>query len=288
MAEGEVVNDVYSYIVGVRVKAHRFLMFVGMLTVLALAGERALPRKQSSQQMLKIVAAIQRADYEGDREALSKLHDQLILTSSASQVNSRVSYWRGFALWRRALNGFNESAPQQELQADLDGAVADFDQAMHLDPEFADAKAAEAGCLMSLMFLNQKNEGYVKGTIPKLRKLAIEAQAAAPDNPRVLWVIGGGLWYRPVEAGGGQQKAMETYERGLKLLREPPSTNRDPLEPAWGEPELLMSLAWSNLHRAEPDLVAAEQRAREALKLVPYWHYVRDILLPQIVAAKTR
>ena len=60
----------------------------------------------------------------------------------------------------------------------------------------------------------------------------------------------------------------------------------DPLEPSWGEPELLMSLAWSTLNRATPDVNAADQYAHSALALVPYWHYARDILLPQIQTAK--
>jgi len=47
-----------------------------------------------------------------------------------------------------------------------------------------------------------------------------------------------------------------------------------------------MSLAWSNLNRTTPDLNAADEDAHSALKLVPYWHYVRDILLPQIQKAK--
>jgi hypothetical protein len=62
----------------------------------------------------------------------------------------------------------------------------------------------------------------------------------------------------------------------------------DPLEPSWGEPELLMSLAWSSLNRTSPDLNAAEQDAQAALKLVPYWHYVRDILMAQIRAAQAK
>jgi hypothetical protein len=56
----------------------------------------------------------------------------------------------------------------------------------------------------------------------------------------------------------------------------------DALDPSWGEPELLMSLAWSQLNRASPDRRAAEEYAKQALALVPHWHYVRDILLPQI------
>lgn len=34
-------------------------------------------------------------------------------------------------------------------------------------------------------------------------------------------------------------------------------------------------------------VAAAEQYAREALTLVPYWHYLRDILIAQIQSAKT-
>ena len=49
-----------------------------------------------------------------------------------------------------------------------------------------------------------------------------------------------------------------------------------------------MSLAWSNLNRTTPDLKAAEQYAQAALKLVPYWHYVRDILMPQIRTAQAK
>ncbi len=59
-------------------------------------------------------------------------------------------------------------------------------------------------------------------------------------------------------------------------------------EPSWGEPELLAGLARANLHRTTPDLNAAEQYARPALELVPYWRYVRDILIPQIQEAKKK
>jgi hypothetical protein len=60
------------------------------------------------------------------------------------------------------------------------------------------------------------------------------------------------------------------------------------LDPAWGEPELLMSLAWATMHASSPDVTAAEGYANEALALVPYWHYLRDILMPQIRSAKAK
>jgi len=100
--------------------------------------------------------------------------------------------------------------------------------------------------------------------------------------------MGPNVWVIPVEHGGGQAKAMELYEKGLEAIRNHKPTASDPLEPSWGEPELLMNLAYSNLNRTTPDLNAAEQYARSALALVPYWHDVRDILIPMIETAKAK
>jgi hypothetical protein len=115
-----------------------------------------------------------------------------------------------------------------------------------------------------------------------------EAKTTSPDNPRLLWVVGPNLWSTPPNRGGGQEKAIATYEKGLDVIRQRKEGTNDPLEPTWGEPELLMSLAWSNLNRTTPDLKAAEQYAQAALKLVPYWHYVRDVLMAQIRTAQAR
>lgn len=43
-----------------------------------------------------------------------------------------------------------------------------------------------------------------------------------------------------------------------------------------------MNLAYTHLHKTKPDRRRAAEFARAALKLVPDWHYVKAILLPQI------
>ena len=246
------------------------------------------PHGLSRDAIVHLVGQIQRADYEGDRPALKRLHDELAPIPADNKLASRVLYWRGFALWRRAINGFNESPTPTDLEEDLTQAVTDFKDAISRDPAFVEPKIGAGSSLGYLMYLHRKDATRVQELFQQSSPLLKEAMATAPDNPRLLWVLGPMRWASPPERGGGQDKAFEGYNRGLEAIRNQKRDASDPLEPAWGEPELLMSLAWSNLNRTAPDLNAAEQDAEAALKLVPYWHYVRDILMPQIRAAQAK
>ena len=238
--------------------------------------------------VVKIVSQIQRDDYKGDRRALKRLYGKLAPFAENKVLASRVRYWRGFAMWRQALNGFNESADPKELERELKLAVDEFDQAVAADPGFVDAKVGAGACLFNLMFLNQKDLSRVRELLSRALPLLNEARAVAPENPRLLWVLGANAWYNPPERGGGRDKALALYQSGLDAARKQGRASSDLLEPAWGESELLMNLAWANLNRTPPDLSAAQQYAQEALGLVPYWHYVRDTLSPQIEAAQAK
>jgi hypothetical protein len=237
--------------------------------------------------IVHLVVQIQRADYEGDRAALKSLHDRLAPAPADDHLASRVLYLRGFAMWRRAINGFNETSTPADLEDDLTQAIADFKDSITRDPAYVESKIGEASCYGYLMYIHRKDQARVQELIQHSSPLLKEAMAAAPDNPRLLWVLGPIRWSTPAERGGGQDKAFDLYNKGLQVIREGKPAS-DPLEPSWGEPELLMNRAWSNLNRTKPDLKAAKEDAKAALKLVPYWHYVRDILMPQILAAQAK
>ncbi len=237
--------------------------------------------------VVSIVTQIQRADYEGDRAALKRLYEDLAPFADDNKFGAKVHYWRGFAMWRRAIQGTSASAT--EIEQDLTSAVSEFEKAAAQDPSFIDAKVAAASCWQNLAALSytQNDKARARELMQKSFPWFKEAEALQPDNPRFLWVLGAYRFYNPPERGGGQTFAIETYEKGLKAARQRVPTN-DVLAPSWGEPELLMSLAFSNLNKTTPDLAAAERYAQQALALVPYWHYVRDLLLPQIRDAKNK
>jgi hypothetical protein len=263
-------------------------LLVAGAAILAPAADAPAGARSARRQVIAIVEQIKRADYEGDRPALKNLYASLEPFIGRKDLASRVRYWRGFALWRRALNGFNESAPFAEQESDLTLANDEFRASAAGDPGFVDAKVGSVSCLGNLMYLNRKDGERLQAITPQLFPLLKETLAAAPDSPRVLWILGPVKWNMPAERGGGQDKAIEGYLRGLDEAHRQWNAGGDPLEPSWGEPELYMSLAWSYLNRDTPDLDAAEKNARSALELVPHWHYVRDILMQQIRDARAR
>jgi hypothetical protein len=238
--------------------------------------------------VLKIVHQIQKADYEGDQATLQRLYTALAPFTSDKELSSRVLYWRAFAQWRRAMNGFNDNVDPKELEQDLNQAVSDFKASAAADPAFLDAKIGQCSALGYLWYMNRGYEDRTKELLAQSGALMKELNAADPKHPRFLWIMGPIYFTIPPERGGGQDKALATYQTGLDEIRKrnaaPPA---DSLDPTWGEPELLMNMAWSNLNREKPDLAAAEQQAQAALKMVPNWHYVRDILIPQIQKAKS-
>ena len=203
----------------------------------------------SRDQVIKIVAQIQRTDYEGDRAALKRLYEELSPFVEDKELASRVRYWRGFALWRRVLNGFNESVDSKDQEADLKQAVEEFDNASAKDPAFVDARVGAESCLGFLIGLNLNDAPRVQELMARAAPLRKEIEAAAPENPRFLWVQGNILWYAPPERGGGQARSMEAYQKGLEAARQQKGRVTDPLEPSWGEPELLMSLAGAEFYQ---------------------------------------
>jgi hypothetical protein len=256
------------------------LVFVSFSFASPLFGDDAAARAA------RIVAQIQRADYEGNQAAMQRGYDELKPFMEDQKLASRIRYWRGFAQWRRAINGFNDAVDPKELEQNLNTALDEFKSAMAKDPTFVDAKVGTISCLGFLAFMNRKDQARAKELVSKILPLVKEADEMAPDNPRLIWVHGPILWNSPPERGGGQDKAIENYQRGLEACSKV-KTTADPLEPSWGKPELMMSLAYCYLNANSADVSAAERYARQALEIVPYWHYVRDILLPQILAAKT-
>ncbi len=230
-------------------------------------------------------AQLMSADYRADLPRLARVRAQLAPLREDPHWGYLADYWTGFASWRMAINGVAKNMRKQDIKANLDDAVADFEAAARLRADFADAAAAAASVHSWLGYAFADDQTIARVHYQRATELLERALQSAPDNPRVLWVQGGFYLFKPVEFGGDPAHAEKIYERQAQVA--PPLDANSPL-PDWGKPEAWMSLAFAHLNQTEPDLISARKEAHVALGLQPDWHYVREILIPQIDAAIVR
>lgn len=226
-----------------------------------------------------------RADYRGETERLLELHAAMAGDTADAEFGRWAHYWRGYARWRRSLNLLSANSRKAEALDDLRVAARDFERAGTWPELAADAGSARAACILSLGAMSG-NPDSIREAVRLFGSLLHAAVEAEPDNPRVLWVQSGSLFYAPVSRGGGPDASIRAMERGLERARAESGRKAHELAPRWGVAESYMNLAWAWSSRPDPDLSRADEYAREALRLVPDWHYVRDILVPKIRDAR--
>jgi hypothetical protein len=202
-----------------------------------------------------------------------------------AKVEARVPYWKGFAKWRRAINGANENNIPTDLADDLVIAAGEMKRSSELDAEFIDDQIGEMQCLGLVFFFDQARAGSDE-RVSRLRKLMNELKESATDNPRSVWVCGMTFFNAPPEHGGGPANVIKAYLKALDGDRTGAGKAKTPLDPSWGEAELNANLAFSYLNKPTPDLSLARKYVDEAIQLVPNWNYARDILRPQNQAAE--
>jgi len=263
------------------------------VTVFALALAVAAPlaaglpaADPSARGLAEIVREVRRADYRGVRAELAQLAAELEPAGDTALAAPRL-YWRGFALWRRALNGFNETPTPGDLRRDLETAVQSFRLALAADPDWIEPRIGMIGCWSSLLFLAQEDAARREAILAEYVPAAGVVRERAADNPRALWLIGGTQLGAPPPYGGDAARAAATYRRGVEAsIDEARGTAAGvpPWEPRWGGAENLMGLAYLHSHSALADRELALAYAHGALVAAPEWRYVREILLPQVLA----
>jgi hypothetical protein len=245
----------------------------------------AAPAPRSSAAERRLAEAKPRlmsADYRGDLADLALLREQAATLAEDPALGYLAHYWAGFASWRLAINGANHGMSAGDIKAHLERAAADFEACIRLRDDFVDGYAAAASVNGWLTGITSDDTAVMREHLALATSRLARAKELAPANPRVLWVEGGALYFAPAAYGGSQERGMDAWRRAAEAGEA--AAVASALAPDWGRPEALMSLAFGHLNQATPDLAAASEEAHAALRLVPEWSYVRDILLPQIEA----
>lgn len=232
--------------------------------------------------LIAIKADLMSADYRADLPALAAGRLRAAALSDAPNLGYLADYWSGFASWRTVINGAAKMTPD-EAKSHLARAVIDFESSIRKKSDFADGYAAAAAVHGWLAAYNNADQTAMNKEIENYKRLLKRALELEPANPRVLWIQAIPFLVLPPDRGGSIDRAIELYHKMVENAGPP--MPQSPL-PDWGKAEGLMSLANAYIKKPTPDINGAEEEARAALELQPQWHYVKDILVPQIEAKR--
>jgi hypothetical protein len=251
-----------------------------------LVAQSIRPGTPDGRELLRLAGAVQDADFRGDLGRLRELVSLMEPFTREPAWAGAAYYWRGFAYWRRALNGANEAgADFAAVAQDFADCAGEFRHALALDSTDLEAQIGAGACLMSLGGFRRADPAQANALWREAQGLLDAVTRRDPRNPRLLFVAAGRLYWTPPAYGGDQQRAIDMVNEWLERWAGAPRP-ADSLDPGWGEAELHMLVAFFQFDRTGPDLAAAERHARTALAFHPQWHYVKDILLPQIAARR--
>lgn len=240
----------------------------------------------NSRSLMRVKRTTVQSDYRADLNRLDLSAKRASEFSRDPACAGAAAYWEGFAHWRYATNLANGPATSREaIAARLELAAVALRRAVAAMPSDPEAKIALMGVVQMRPIFEPQGSDNWRSAILESRALLAELEPIASTNPRFLWLRGGMHFWAPAPFGGGPDAAIATYRAGLAHLQDVHAQTVG-LAPDWGEAELTMSIAYVAAKRADPDLALAEAQARAALRLRPDWHYVREILLPEILARR--
>ena len=260
------------------------LLVAAVAMAMSVGAEAPTSRGESFPRAVRLIRS---ADYRGARADLERMAASLDAERDPALAPYR-DYWRGFARWRRALNGFNETPLPEDLSTDLTAAIASFKAALVEKPGWVEAKIGIVGCVGPLLYLARHDTPRRDSLLKEFLPMVNELREAAADNPRWLWTMG----QSQLGGGGGAtgpQPAMAaaTFHRGVEAALA--EASRVPADepvwvPRWGGAENLMNLAYLYTHSTLANRDLALAYVEGALVAAPEWHFVRDILGPQAAA----
>jgi tetratricopeptide (TPR) repeat protein len=222
----------------------------------------------------RIVADFERSVLEGDTAGLRrgveacKRWRQMAPPAQQPLVHYAVAY----NAWR--LVHMREVKPA-EREALLEEAVKSLQEAIRLDPRFAEAKALLAGVYGAQM-ADSPMSGMTLG--PRAGSLRREALAAEPNNPRVVLQEGLSAFHTPPMFGGSLEKAETSLRRALALFAQEPVSRP---WPNWGRFDAHVWLGQALAKKG--DRVGARAEYEAALRVAPRSEWVLRVLLPQVV-----
>lgn len=208
-------------------------------------------------------------------DGFAKATETFTQATQSDPSSADARYWLGVSHFHRMLYfQHHVLAKSMEGQAatEREAAIQTFEQLVASSPNHAEAHAL-LGTLLGMKIQGGMFRAMRYG--PALQRHQKSALQAGPNNPRVRYLSGVGLFHVADDADG-YRKALTELQTADKLFVKETGTTAKSLEPRWGHSSCLtfMGLTLEKLGR-KPEAVA---EFRRALALHPADHKAKTAL----------
>lgn len=209
-------------------------------------------------------------------EAIVKARAQIAGLQAADPKSHSLHYWVALADYRLAPRLMSKD--KKEAGRYIKDGIEHLDQALKLNPKFADAIALRAG-LQGLSVAIDPSRGMMLGM--EMEEAYGRALGMEPSNPRVVLLQGINTLNKPKFVGGGADKALVTFMKAIELFA---AENSGAIR--WGHDD---AYAWAGRAAAKLDKTAdARAFYKKALEINPGNQWVEHVLLPALDKEKVK
>ena len=160
------------------------------------------------------------------------------LMAASNRFDLIAGRWSGewaanyYAAWAKAYISYQEPNPGKK-DALLEQADQFASKAGALDPTSSETQVLNAYIAYAHMVVDPSNRW--KTYLPPFNAALGKAKQANPSNPRIYYLEGIPLFYKPKAYGGGPDKAKPDFEKAQSLFAQQDTTSI--LKPYWGAKE---------------------------------------------------
>ena len=217
-------------------------------------------------------AKLEKAVLSDDAAAVKEMRTTLLrrVHGELAQPDApMLRYTIAYAGWRLSFSPLVPAAEQEALLAD---AETQLDQAIKINPKFADAYVLLASVYGGRIARNT-DLGMTLG--PASSAMVERAAELDPANPRLMIVRAQSLVYTPPEYGGDPKQGEAEFRKAIQAFAKDPAGPW----PSWGLMDAHAFLGQALLMRGDKAGARAEFEA--ALAVAPASRWVKDVLMPK-------
>jgi len=245
-----------------------------LIIAIAMTGVLHLPAQSSLDEFVRSAKeTVELGSIEFDKTLLMQGHSMFERALAMQPDNLLLQYHVAYAEYRLMTYLLNR---EKDRFGSVAGKVVErLEKILRIKPDWSEAQA-----LLSAVHGLQIAKSWTRAMTlgPKANRLAQQATANDPDNPRAWLMHGAQKLNTPRMFGGSIDEALDAYQKAVALFEN--ITERDSLEPTWGYTDALvwLGITYERMDRFED----AHAVFIKVLEIEPEYGWVKYNLLPAL------